>query len=45
MGRAQLQGLADTVMYRIAALVPEELQGVYRVTGQGSAPATEEDAG
>ena len=34
VGRAQLQGLADMVMYRIAALVPEELQGVYRLTGQ-----------
>ena len=43
MGRAQLQSLADMVMYRIAALVPEDLQGVYNLKNQGSAP-TQEDA-
>ena len=44
LGRAQLQSLADMVMYRIAALLPEDLQGVYRLKGQGSAPP-QEDAG
>ena len=44
LGRAQLQSLADMVMYRIAALVPEDLQGVYRLKTQGSAPP-QEDAG
>ena len=42
LGRAQLQSLADMVMYRIAALVPEDLQGVYRLKSQGSAPTQEE---
>ncbi len=42
LGRAQLQGLADMVMYRIAALVPEDLQGVYNIKAQGAAPAQDE---
>ena len=41
MGRAQLQSLADMVMYRIAALVPEDLQGVYNLKTQGQAPPRE----
>ena len=44
MGRAQLQSLADMVMYRIAALVPEDLQGVYNLKSQGAAPAQEDTA-
>ena len=44
VGRAQLQGLADMVMYRIAALVPEDLQGVYRLKTQGNAPEPEDTA-
>ena len=42
LGRAQLQGLADMVMYRIAALVPEDLQGVYNIKDQGAAPRPED---
>ena len=44
VGRAQLQSLADMVMYRVAALVPEDLQGVYRLKNQGHARSPE-DAG
>ena len=44
LGRAQLQGLADMVMYRIAALVPEDLQGVYNLKSRNVA-SSEEDAG
>ena len=43
VGRAQLQGLADMVMYRIAALLPEDLQGVYRLKNQRCAPEQEDD--
>ena len=42
LGRAQLQSLADMVMYRIAPLVPEDLQGVYRLKTRGNAPPPEE---
>ena len=31
VGRAQLQSLADMVMYRVAALMPEHQRGVYRL--------------
>ncbi|MBI4233212.1 MAG: 1-acyl-sn-glycerol-3-phosphate acyltransferase [Chloroflexi bacterium] len=39
MGRQQLESLADMVMFRVAALLPEQYQGVYRLP-QARSPAS-----
>ena len=43
--REVLQSLADTIMQRIAALLPESYQGVYRISGEQGVTVQEGDSG